>query len=162
MMKMNLLEVVTPQSIYHGCSTGNMFWEEIFTGEENFTLCELSTVNMKHCGRWNVRKHREIKGSEKYVTLDKLSKFDSLEKIKITSSESKDYLGRSGKGLITSLGIKAKVRPHKYKKSRYAIRNVSKKELSKIIREFEKLPYEIYMKNMPKHDPTDSYFYLAR
>ena len=42
-------------------------------------------------------------------------KFDSLDKIKITSSDSKDNLGRPGKGLITSMGIKAKVRPHKYK-----------------------------------------------
>ena len=60
-------------------------------------------------------------------------------------------MGLSGKGLITSLGIKAKVRPHKYKKERYAIGNVSKKDLSKIIREFEKLPYEIYEKKRTKH-----------
>ena len=46
-------------------------------------------------------------------------------------------MGRSGKGLINSLGIKAKARAHKYKNSRYEIRNVSKKYLSKIIREFE-------------------------
>ena len=40
--------------------------------------------------------------------------------------------------------------------------NVSNKDLSKIIREFnffEKLPYE---KKRPKGEPTDSYFYLAR
>ena len=70
MMKMNLLEVVTPQSIYHGCSTGKMFWEEIFTGEEKFTLGEFSAVNTKNCGHHNVRKQRDIKGSYKYVNLD--------------------------------------------------------------------------------------------
>ena len=43
----------------------------------------------------------------------------------------------------------------------YAILNVSKKDLSKIIREFEKLPYESYEKKRPKHEPTDSYFYPA-
>ena len=69
---------------------------------------------------------------------------------------------RSGKGLITFLDFKAKLRPHKYKKARYAIGNVSKKDLSKIIREFEKSPYDIYDKKRPKHEPTDSYFYLAR
>ena len=40
--------------------------------------------------------------------------------------------------------------------------NVSQKDLSKIIREFEKfgkLPYE---KKRNKHEPTDSYFYLSR
>ena len=64
--------------------------------------------------------------------------------------------------MITSLGFKAKARLHKYKKARYAIGNVSKKDLYKILREFEKfgkLPYE---KKRIKHEPTDSYFYLAR
>ena len=43
--------------------------------------------------------------------------------------------------LITSLVLKAKARPKKYKKERYAIGNVSKKDPSNIIREFDKLPY---------------------
>ena len=68
---------------------------------------------------------------------------------------------RSGKGLIASLGLKAKTRPKKYKKARYAIGNFSKKDVSKIIREFEKLPYESYEKKRPKHEPTKSYFYLS-
>ena len=91
---------------------------------------------MKNCGRRNVRKHKEIKGSDNYVTLEISLKFDKLDKMKITSSESKGKLERSGKGVITSLDFKAKVRPHKYKKARYAIRNVSKKDLYKIIRDF--------------------------
>ena len=37
--------------------------------------------------------------------------------MKIISSESKDNVGISGKGLITSLGIKFKARPKKYKKA---------------------------------------------
>ena len=41
--------------------------------------------------------------------------FDSLDKMKITSSESKEKLERSRKGLIDSLGFKAKLRPQKYK-----------------------------------------------
>ena len=64
--------------------------------------------------------------------------------------------------MITSLGFKAKLRPYKYKKARYAIGNVSKKDLLNIIKEFEKLPYESYDKKRTKHEPTDSYFYLAR
>ena len=66
MMNMKLLAVVTPLSIYHGCSTQKTFWEETFTGEEKL----FSTVNMKNCGLCNVRKHNEIKGSDKYITLD--------------------------------------------------------------------------------------------
>ena len=68
---------------------------------------------------------------------------------------------RSGKGFINSLGFKANARPHKYKKSRYAIRNISEKDLLKIIRDFENFPYESYEKKRLKHDPTDRYFYPA-
>ena len=69
-MNMKILAGVTPPSNYHGCSIRKTLWEEKFTGEENFKLGEFSAENMKNCGRQNVRKHREIKGSEKYVTLD--------------------------------------------------------------------------------------------
>ena len=70
MMNMKRIAVVTPPSIYQSCSTWKTFWEEKFTGEEKFTLGEFSDVNIKNCGRCNVRKHIEIKGSDKYVTLD--------------------------------------------------------------------------------------------
>ena len=152
MMNMKIIEVVTPPSIYHGHSIRKTFWEEKFTGEGKL----FSAVNMKNCCRHNVRKHREIKGSDRYVTLDISLKFDSLNKMKITSLESKEKLERSGKGLITSLGFKAKVRSHKFKKASYAIVNVSKKDLLKIIKEFDKLPYESYDKKRPKHEPADS------
>ena len=88
MMNMKLPELVTPPSIYHGCSTRKTFWEEKL----------LSSVNMKNCGRCNVRKHRENKGSYKYVTLDISLKFDSLDKMKITTSESKK-IGKNRKGV---------------------------------------------------------------
>ena len=117
---------------------------------------------MKNCGRRNVREHKEIKGSDKNVTLDISSKFEILDKMKITSSESKRKLERSGKELIISLGFRAKVRLQKYKTARYVIENFSEKDLSKMIRDFErfyKLPNE---KKRPKHKPTDRYSYLAR
>ena len=105
MVNMKLLAFVTPPYIYYGFSNRKTFWEENFTGEEKL----FSSVNIKNCGRRNVRKHREIKGSDKYITLNILLKFDSKKKMKITSSESKDNLGISGKGLINSLGLKSKV-----------------------------------------------------
>ena len=111
---------------------------------------------MKNYGRRNVRKHRYIKGSDKYFTLEISLKFDILNKMIITSSESKDNLGISGKGLITSLCIKSKSRKKKYKKSRYATGIVSKKDLSNIIREFEKLTYKSYEWRKPTHESTDS------
>ena len=82
---MNLLSVVTPPSIYHGCSTRKTILEETFIGKEILFLA----TNIKNCGHCNVTKHKEIKGSDKYVTLDISLKFDNLDKMKITSSESK-------------------------------------------------------------------------
>ena len=66
-------------------------------------------------------------------------KFDSLNKMETTSSESKGKLGRSGNGLLTALALKTKVRSKKYKKARYAIGNFSMKDLSGIIKDFEKI-----------------------
>ena len=80
---MNLLTVVAPPSIYHGCSTRKTVWEGKFIHKEFFFLA----MNMKHCGCQNVRKHKEIKVSDKYATLDISSKFDSLDKMYITFSE---------------------------------------------------------------------------
>ena len=147
---MKFLLVVTPLSIYHGCSTRKTFWEEHFTGKEDLFL----SMNMKNCGRSKVRKHKEIKGSDKSVTLDISSKFDNLNNMITTSSESKEKLEISGKGLVTALAFKTKVRSQKYKKSRYAIRNVSEKDLLKIIKAFEKIGKLSYEKKGPKHEPT--------
>ena len=68
----------------------------------------------------------------------------------------------SGKGLVTALDFKTKARSPRYKKSRYAIGNVSEKDILKIIREFEKFEKLPYEKKRPKYEPTDSYFHLAR
>ena len=113
MIKMKLLEVVTPPYIYHGRSTRKMLWEETFTGQEKITLGEFIVVNMKNYVCRNDRKHRDVKGSDKYITLEIFLKFGSMEKIRITSSEPKDNLGKSGKGLIASMGLKAKAIPKK-------------------------------------------------
>ena len=71
---------------------------------------------MKNCGRINVSKHIDIKGSDKYITLDISLKFDILNNMIITYSESKVNLGRSGKGLIISLVLKTKNEAKEIKK----------------------------------------------
>ena len=68
----------------------------------------------------------------------------------------------SGKWLVTALALKTKVRSTKYKKSRYAIVNVSMKDLSKNTKEFEKFVKVPHLKKTPKHDPTLSYFHLVQ
>ena len=71
MMNMNLLAVITPLYIYHGFSIK-------FAGEENFTLGDFTAANMKLFSHPNVRKQREIKGSDKYITLYISLKFGSM------------------------------------------------------------------------------------
>ena len=100
---------------------------------------------MKNCGQRNVRKHKEIKGSDKCVTsnmyeiLNISEKFDDLDDMETTSSESKVKMEGSEKWLVTTLDLKTKARSKKYKKARYAIGNVSMKDLSTKIKAFEKL-----------------------
>ena len=142
---MKFLVVVTPPSIYHGCSTWKTFWDKNFTGKEDL----FQSVNMKDCGRRKVRKHKEIKGSDNITTLDISSKFDSLNKMKTTSLESKAKLEISGNVLVTALDFKTKVRLPKYKKARYANGNVSEKDISKIIKDFEKIGKLTYEKMGP-------------
>ena len=109
---MKFIVVVTPPSIYHGCSTRKTFWEEKFIGKKDL----FQSVNIKKNCRHKVRKHKDIKGSYKIVTLDISAKFDSLNKTKTTSSESKGKLVRSEKGLVTALDFKTKVRFAKLQK----------------------------------------------
>ena len=87
-MNMKLLSVVTPPYIYHGLSTKKTFLEE------KFTLGEFTPVNMRNCVRNNIRKHRDINNGDKYITLDLLLKFGSLDKMIITSSYPKEYFRR--------------------------------------------------------------------
>ena len=127
---MKLLAVVIPTFIYHGCSTWKTFWEG------KFTLGEFIPLNMKSCGRLNIRKHREINNGEKYIALDISLKFGILEKMKITYSYPKDYMGRSGTGLIASMGLKTILRSKKKEKARYTITNVNIKYILKNIKDF--------------------------
>ena len=74
------------------------------------------SAKMRNCGQHNVRKHKEIKDIDERVTLNmneilKISeKFDNLDKMETTSSESKVELERSGKGLVTAMAPKTKER----------------------------------------------------
>ena len=78
--------IVTPPSIYHGFYTRKTFWEEHFTGKKDL----FQSVSMKNCVRRKVRKHKDIKGSDKIVTLNISEKFDSLNKMKTTSFSQKE------------------------------------------------------------------------
>ena len=145
--------VVTPPSIYHGCSTQKTFWEENFTGKKQDLF---EPVNMRNCGKHNFRKHREIRESDERVTYENMyevlkfsEKFDKLDKMETTSSESKVKMEGSGKWLVTALALKTKERSMKYKMARYDIGNVSMKDLVKKIIKFENLLRYLISKRNP-------------
>ena len=110
---MKFLVVVTPPSIYHGFSTRKTFLEGKFTGKKQDFF---ESVNMRNCGQRNVRKQKEIKGSDRCVTLNIYEilniseKFDDMKNMETTSSESKVELEVSGKRLVTALDFKTKAR----------------------------------------------------
>ena len=68
----------------------------------------------------------------------------------------KKKIGNISKGVDYLTGFQDQSRVAKIKKARYAIGNVSKKYLSKIIREFEKFDKLPSEKKSPEHEPTDS------
>ena len=76
--------------------------------------------------------------------------------------QSQKKIIKIGKWVGYLSGFQDQSKVQKYKKARYAIVNVSEKDLSKIIKDFEKtgkLPYE---KKRPKHEPNHSYFHLVK
>ena len=113
---MKFLVVVTPPSIYHGCSTRKTFWEGKFTGKKQDLF---KSVNMRNCSQTNVRKHKEIKDSDERVPLNMYEilniseKFDDLDKMETTSSESTVKMEGSGKWFVTVMALKTKSRMKK-------------------------------------------------
>ena len=97
---MKFLVVVTPPSIYHGCSTWKKFWEEKFTGKKQDLF---EPVNMRNCGKRNFRKHREIKQCDERVTYE--NKYEILE-----LSEKIWHSGYDGNHLIRVKGKNGKIR----------------------------------------------------
>ena len=115
---MKFLAIVIPPSIYHGCSTRKMFWEEKLAGEKKELF---EPVSMRNCGKRNGRKHKELKkGDEsvayenKYEILEISEQFGILDKMETTSSGSKVKMEGSGKWLVTALALKTKARSTKY------------------------------------------------
>ena len=151
MNDMKLLAVVTLPSIYHSCSTWKNLWGE-----------EVTLVSMKNCTYRNVRKHRDINNGEQYIALGISIKFGNLNKIKITSSESKSHLGITGKELTTSLGLKVIRKLKKVERAKFSITEFSRKYLYNIIREFKDVHYKGYVRKRYKHIPPYSYLYTSR
>ena len=97
-----------------------------------------------------------------YIVLDISFKYDNMENMKITSSEPKYYLVSPGKGLITSMGLKAIKRSINVKNAQFAVTEVRINDIYRIIMDFKDVPYEGYVMKRFKHMPNDSYLYLSK
>ena len=152
---MKFLLVVTPLSIYHGFSTRKTFWEEKFTGKEEYFFL---SVNMKNCGRCKVRKHKEIKDSDRIVTLNISDKFDSMNKMETTSSESKGKFGKIRKGVGNRSGFQDQIKVLKSTKRQGIPSEMSARRnfrrLSKILRKLESYLMRIIGPNMSQLPAT--------
>ena len=95
---------------------------------------------MASCVMCYDRKHREIKSGEQYIILDISSKLDCLYTREFTSSYSKDYIGRPGKGVTNSLLISTK-RLNKKQKARFAITGITNQDFRKLFKYFKNSPY---------------------
>ena len=148
---MKLLTVVTQiPAIYNGCFTQNIFWEEKFT-----------PAKMKICGSHNVRKHRDINNSGKYIILDIYFKLDCMDKREFTSSESNYYMGIIGKEMNTSMDFRTK-KSNKKQKSRFDINDITNQDFRKLIRKFNNLPYIGYRSKQVQNKPIEAYLLLIK
>ena len=155
---MKILEVVTPPSIYHGCSTRKMFWEEKFTGKENlFLAVNMKIVVVAMLGK--IRRSRVMTSMSRWISHQSLTVWTIwTSHLQSQKQNRKDQ----ERGWLTFWVSRPKQGPQKYKKARYAIVNVSKKDLSKMIKKFEKIGRVPYVKRIPKHEPTPRYFHLVK
>ena len=107
----------------------------------------------------NVSKYREIKNVEKYIILDISSKIDCLDKRKVASSESKDYMVIPGKELTASIALRTK-NSNKKQKSSFNITDIINQEFRKFLNKFNNSP-DIGWKSKQVHKkPTEAYFFL--
>ena len=120
---MNLLVVVTtPPDIYDGCSAQKPLWEEKFT-----------LVNMTSYGGRNVRKHREHKKFEQYISLETSFEIVCMEKREFASSELRDYMGISGKEMNNYLDLRTKTL-NKKQKARIAIADITNQNYRRLLK----------------------------
>ena len=91
---------------------------------------------MTSFGRRNVKKHTEIKNSEKYIALEIYLKLGCMDNREVTYSESREYMGRLDKGLTTSLTIRTKS-PNNEQKARTNITAISNHYFNNLLKDFK-------------------------
>ena len=84
-----------------------------------------------------------------------------MDKREVISSESRDYMVISVKGLTTSLTLRTKS-PNKKQKSKTAITDITNKCFRKLLREFKNSHYLGYKRKQVHKEPTEAYFFLTK
>ena len=76
------------------------------------------------CGCSNVRKQKEIRNVEHYITLDIYLDLGCLHKRKLTSPGPRYYVGIPDKGLNTYLTLRSRKKPKSKQKAKFSTTDV--------------------------------------
>ena len=161
-INIKFLLVVTPPSIYHGWSTRKMFWEEEFIGKQDF----FESVCMKNYCRRKVRKHKEIKGSDK-CHHEYWWYFEYLREVWLSEQYGnhifrvKSRIGDIRKGVGNLSGSQDHSKVEKTQKRKVFHRKCHHEgpfQQNQRVKRNVKVPY---VKRIPKREPTSSYFHLV-
>ena len=85
-----------------------------------------------------------------------------LYKRKVASSGPSDYVGRSGRGLTTSLNIRSRRMSKNKQKARNTNICVAIQTFVEILEEFKDVYYTGYSRKKAKNQPTKSYYFLVK
>ena len=87
--------------------------------------------------------------------MDISSKLSFLENREFTSSESEDYMGRTYKGITTSLDIRTK-RSNRKQNERFSVTGITNKDFRKLLKKFKISPYLGYKSKQVHNEPTEA------
>ena len=98
----------------------------------------------------------------KFIALDVYLALGRLDERQLISSGPRNYVGRSGKRLTTSITLRNSGRSTNKRKASNTNNEVVTKYFTKIIEKFKDIPYLGYRKRWVKNDLTEAYFFLAK
>ena len=84
-----------------------------------------------------------------------------MYKREVTSSESKDNMGRPGKRLSNFMTLKTKS-SNNNQKSRFSINNITKQNFRKLLKYFDNPYYLGYKRKQVHNNKTEAYFFLIK
>ena len=93
--------------------------------------------------------------------MDISSKIDCLDKREVTSSESMNYMVKTGKETTNYLYIKTKI-ANKKQRAKFSITDITKQVFRKFLKKFDKLPYIGYNRKRFHNELDEACFFIIK